>query len=398
MNLLLTEGSRRVLALADRLAQSAGLPQCGPLHLLQALWLDESRAHEILHAQGLDARVLHQQFQLPLTNPQPATPDPQAPVHQTPDHQAPAPPLPHTDDLQRILLEARQVVTSLGRHVEIATEHLLQALLTVASPVQAQLTRLGISASPPGTTPPSAELPHTPLPTDITLSTAPGPASDQAALYRILDAAANRASEGLRVVEDYLRFALNDRFLTEQLKHCRHQLAQALRLLPTPALLACRETLTDVGTTLHTRHELHRHSLLQVVRADFKRVQEACRSLEEFGKRISPEFSAAAGQVRYHAYTLERALFTAAHSADRLAGCELYLLLTESLCPQGSGPVLRAALRGGVRVVQIREKTMPDRLLLEHARRVRQKTAEAGALLIMNDRPDLAVLCDADGV
>ena len=380
---LLTEGSRRVLALADRLAQSAGLSHCGPLQLLQALWLDESRAHEILQAQGLDTHLMHQRFQLP------AAPPPHGPD---------TPSLPLADDLQRVLLEARQIVTGLGRHVEIATEHLLQALLAVRSPLQAELIRQGISASPPGADTPSPDHTQAPLPTDITLLTDRGPATDHAGLYRILDAAANRASEGLRVVEDYLRFVLNDRHLTEQLKACRHSLAQALQLLPTPALLACRETLTDVGTTLHTRHELHRHSLLQVVRADFKRVQEACRSLEEFGKRVSPEFSSAAGQLRYQVYTLERAVFLSAHSADRLAHCDLYLLLTESLCPHGSGPVLRAALRGGVKVVQVREKHMPDRALLTHARRVREKTAEAGALLIMNDRPDLAVLCDADGV
>jgi thiamine-phosphate pyrophosphorylase len=76
----------------------------------------------------------------------------------------------------------------------------------------------------------------------------------------------------------------------------------------------------------------------------------------------------------------------------------LYLLVTESACPHGSGPVIRAALANGVGIVLIREKTLPDRLLLEHARRVREWTRDAGGLLIVNDRPDLAVLCDADGV
>jgi len=382
MNLLFTEGSQRVLALADRLARARGGLQCEPLHLLQALWLDESRAHEMLQAQGIDAGVMFQQFQLPAG---PQIPEPVSPS------------LPFSDDLQRTLLEARQIVAELGRHVEIATEHLLQALLAVRSPVQARLVELGIEPLA-GPQRPASDRASGPLQADITLQPERAPVSDAAALFRILDAAANRAGEGLRVVEDYLRFALNDRFLTEQLKACRHQLAQALQLLPTSALLSCRDTPSDVGTSLHSRHERQRQSLLEVVRADFRRVQEACRSLEEFGKRVSPEFSSAAGQVRYQVYTLERAVFTAAHSADRLAGCDLYLLLTESLCPRGSGPVLRGALEGGVRIIQIREKTLADGALLAHARRVREKTAAAGALLIINDRPDLAVLCDADGV
>src|SRR5262249_54162956 len=52
----------------------------------------------------------------------------------------------------------------------------------------------------------------------------------------------------------------------------------------------------------------------------------------------------------------------------------------------------------GVSVVQMREKKLPDRELIAWGRYVREWTADAGALFIMNDRPDIAVLTDADGV
>ena len=55
-------------------------------------------------------------------------------------------------------------------------------------------------------------------------------------------------------------------------------------------------------------------------------------------------------------------------------------------------------LLAGVRLFQIREKDMSDRDLLAHARRVRKLTAANNALVIMNDRPDLAVLAELDGV
>ncbi len=58
-------------------------------------------------------------------------------------------------------------------------------------------------------------------------------------LLRILDAAANRAREGLRVVEDYVRFALDDRHLTEQLKRLRHDLAAVAGTIA-PAAIAWR--------------------------------------------------------------------------------------------------------------------------------------------------------------
>ncbi|HCD02610.1 MAG TPA: thiamine phosphate synthase, partial [Planctomycetaceae bacterium] len=52
----------------------------------------------------------------------------------------------------------------------------------------------------------------------------------------------------------------------------------------------------------------------------------------------------------------------------------------------------------GIGVVQLREKTLEDAALLDLARRVRRWTGDAGSLFVMNDRPDLAVLADADGV
>ena len=61
------------------------------------------------------------------------------------------------------------------------------------------------------------------------------------------------------------------------------------------------------------------------------------------------------------------------------------------------GPV-EAALAGGVDVVQLRDKDASDDELVEAGRRFRRLTREAGALLVVNDRPDLAVACDADGV
>ncbi len=59
---------------------------------------------------------------------------------------------------------------------------------------------------------------------------------------------------------------------------------------------------------------------------------------------------------------------------------------------------LREALRGGVEIVQLRIKDGTDESILETASRYRRLCAESGALLIVNDRPDLARAADADGV
>ncbi|WP_247008887.1 thiamine phosphate synthase [Halorientalis litorea] len=60
--------------------------------------------------------------------------------------------------------------------------------------------------------------------------------------------------------------------------------------------------------------------------------------------------------------------------------------------------VVAAAVAGGVDIVQLREKAMPVRERYDVGRRVRETTAEAGVPLVVNDRIDLALALNADGV
>lgn len=76
-----------------------------------------------------------------------------------------------------------------------------------------------------------------------------------------------------------------------------------------------------------------------------------------------------------------------------LAEARLYLV-TAAI----DGDRLRAALAGGVGIVQLRIKDGADALVLEQAAMVRACCSEAGALFVLNDRPDLVAVTGADGV
>ncbi len=65
---------------------------------------------------------------------------------------------------------------------------------------------------------------------------------------------------------------------------------------------------------------------------------------------------------------------------------------------RGDRKWLLEVLAGGARIVQLRDKKSSDRLLLEKAHFFREKTREAGALFLVNDRVDIAMLAGADGV
>jgi thiamine-phosphate pyrophosphorylase len=83
---------------------------------------------------------------------------------------------------------------------------------------------------------------------------------------------------------------------------------------------------------------------------------------------------------------------------ERLARSRLYLVLEAR--PHGGDPhgLLDAALRGGVDVVQLRDKELDGEALVAAAAPFRQACEEHGALFVLNDRPELVEACGADGV
>jgi thiamine-phosphate pyrophosphorylase len=83
---------------------------------------------------------------------------------------------------------------------------------------------------------------------------------------------------------------------------------------------------------------------------------------------------------------------------ERLARSRLYLVVEAR--PHGRDPLelLDAALRGGVDVVQLRDKDLSDDELVAAARPFREACGRHGALFVLNDRPELVRACAADGV
>ncbi len=81
------------------------------------------------------------------------------------------------------------------------------------------------------------------------------------------------------------------------------------------------------------------------------------------------------------------------------ASSDLYVVITEAFCAgRSSGDVLAGVLDAGVRIVQLREKNCSDEVLYRQALKFRELTARANALLIIDDRIDIAQATGADGV
>lgn len=216
-------------------------------------------------------------------------------------------------------------------------------------------------------------------------------------ILRLIDANTNRAREALRVLEDYTRFILNNEPLSVELKRLRHDMTTAL-LPHLPSAILHRDTPGDVGTDAKTTAEQSRQDLNHVVTAAAKRLGEALRCLEEYAKTLDPPAAAAIERARYRFYEVERRIALTLRPATRFDGVRLYVLITEAACRLPWMEVARLAIAGGADCLQLREKSLDGGELLGRARQLTALCRQHNVLCIINDRPDIALLADADGV
>ncbi|MEM9940446.1 MAG: thiamine phosphate synthase [Planctomycetota bacterium] len=229
-------------------------------------------------------------------------------------------------------------------------------------------------------------------------------------VFRLLDAAINRAGEGLRVVEDCVRLQWDNYFLSKKLKQFRHDITATVESFDTVARLSARDTQGDVGTRIQTDSEYQRgRSIpsdeegasnwnLSLIRANFARVQQSLRTIEEMLKPFDPLKSKEVEQLRYQSYTLEKATIQTMVSSTRLEQAQLYVLVDaqheeDQLCQRVSKLV-----DAGVHFIQLRDKSVCDRELVRIGQQIMKVIGGSNTRLIMNDRVDLAIAIKADGV
>lgn len=241
---------------------------------------------------------------------------------------------------------------------------------------------------------------------------------ETAVFLRLADANLNRISEGIRTVEDYFRFACPQEALAKRLKalrqRVRHSAGDALRRSTrfediAEDILAFRDAAGDFGPQMSDAlksegcYTSAYATDREMLSANFKRVQEGFRSLEEATRcEGMVEWSRFFENSRYEAYRLEKEAVSILSRCtpglgNRLIG--LYGMTAErsdkGLSHVEMGEILISA---GVRVLQYRDKEADARQALESCRSLAEKCRAADVLFIVNDRPDIALLSGADGV
>jgi len=123
---------------------------------------------------------------------------------------------------------------------------------------------------------------------------------------RIIDANLNRLGEGLRVLEDIIRFHLNNKSLTKGFKSLRHETGKLKGAITAGYdTLGARDVSSDVGKT-SSKSEASRSNFIEIFSANIERSKESLRVLEEILKLTSPKLAEDYKKIRFRLYALEK--------------------------------------------------------------------------------------------
>jgi thiamine-phosphate pyrophosphorylase len=215
-------------------------------------------------------------------------------------------------------------------------------------------------------------------------------------LKRIIDANLNRATEAVRILEEIARFLLDDKDLSEKLKNMRHKINSAQEE-DYSGYLEARDTQNDVGVDI--KNPTERKNVENIFKANIKRLQQALRTLAEYSKENANTFE----KLRYESYTLEKIMWDKLKegvTSLKLNDKKLYLVTNSDKFGSDDEflDAIASALEGGVDVLQLREKTMPANRIVELGRKIKQLCLQYETTFIVNDRVDIALILEADGV
>lgn len=218
-------------------------------------------------------------------------------------------------------------------------------------------------------------------------------------IYRIIDANINRASEALRVLEDWSRLAKNSIVIPEKLKNIRHNINNSFSSFTN--LILSRESENDIGRTIENNSK--RTSIRDIITANSKRAEEAMRVLAEYGQVLDVNIKQIE-QNRYEIYTIEKELIKN-EKLIRLQNAKLYLIASRRDVPAERLyndnkflSIIEKSIAGGVDIIQLREKNGSEKEIISLAKEIKKLTDKTDVLFIVNDRVDIALACEADGV
>ncbi len=213
-------------------------------------------------------------------------------------------------------------------------------------------------------------------------------------IAQIVDVNLDRAREGLRVLEDWARFALGRKDLVKSFKNFR----QILGKHHLKVYKESRNFIKDTSAGLSHPEQFKRNEASSIISSNAGRVQEALRVIEEFTRDHNQNLCKISSDIRYEIYNLEIVLLESQSNYSLLKILNENDLYFITLDAENLFEKIKNILEGGVKIIQLRFKQGKDSDNLKFAKKIRELCNKFDALFLINDRVDIALACKADGV
>ena len=155
-------------------------------------------------------------------------------------------------------------------------------------------------------------------------------------------------------------------------------------------MLANRDIQSDIGKETPTSAK----TTPEIIISNFSRLGEALRSIAEYLKTEMPRLVKEIERLRFEAYQLQQEFFFILYPKKGLERLRLYVLVPGVW----NEKIIRDLIKGGVGAIQLRAECLDDKELLKLAIKLRKITRAHQVLFIINNRIDIALLSNADGV
>lgn len=212
---------------------------------------------------------------------------------------------------------------------------------------------------------------------------------------RIADVNYNRLNESLKLLEDFIRFSLENRSLLASVRLIRARFLSVKKRIPVADIIDARASRSDLGRSPAFDRRTKRTSE-DIVIANLARAKESARILEEIVRTRDVRSGVLMKDIRFRLYDLEGGLYAA---ASRRFDPSLYVVIDENyVTPSRLERDVKTMVRCGVTMLQLRVKDLPDRTFLRYAERIMAVLEGTRVVFIVNNRADIARACGAHGL
>ena len=210
---------------------------------------------------------------------------------------------------------------------------------------------------------------------------------------QIIDANFNRIREGLRVVEDGIRFYLENEELFKKVKNFRHKfINEVLKNFRLEILRTERDIYRDKGKNYDISGK---ENIKKLIEKNCLRIEEGLRVIEEYSKCLKSSLSKSFHNLRFEFYEIEKQIITLI-SRKEIPIPSVYVILNLRDNQDIMG-FAESIVEGKPDIIQLRYKGENTKYFLNIAKKLK-KIIPDEIIFIINDRVDICLLSEADGV